>query len=330
MPLRPLLVIATLILSLAMASDARAWNHTGHRVIATIAYDQLQPPVRAKLDTLLKAHPRYEADLLAWMPERHDQPARFAFAMSAYWPDIIRSQANPMHYTHHRPMWHFINVRYQLPDWKPAPATSTAPTTAPTTWPVMEGPKDVVQAIAKCKADLKNPSVSDADKAVAICWLTHLVGDIHQPLHATTLFSAQFPDGDRGGNSFIVARYRGDRENLHAVWDEILGTQTSALIIHYLATSIRTDPTYVRDAMPESSRLDTETWVNESHAIGKSLVYRDGTLTGASSEALRNDPATVVPMLPDGYLRGAETVAVRRAALAGYRLAAVLSEALGE
>ena len=100
---RLLVVIAAMLLSLGISRQTMAWNHTGHRVVATIAYDELTPATRAKLDALLKAHPRYEADLLAWMPHGYDQSARFAFGMSAFWPDIIRNPDNTMHFSHHRP-----------------------------------------------------------------------------------------------------------------------------------------------------------------------------------------------------------------------------------
>jgi hypothetical protein len=40
---------------------------------------------------------------------------------------------------------------------------------------------------------------NDAERrAVALAWLFHLVGDIHQPLHTTELFSVEYPNGDRG------------------------------------------------------------------------------------------------------------------------------------
>lgn len=48
----------------------------------------------------------------------------------------------------------------------------------------------------------------------------HLVGDIHQPLHATTRYANDFKTGDRGGNSFKIT---GDGvSNLHALWDSAL------------------------------------------------------------------------------------------------------------
>lgn len=305
-----------------------AWNYTGHRTIATIAYDELTPAVRAKVDAILRAHPRYEKDLLGEMSPGYGEPPRFAFAMSGYWPDIIRSQMNPMHFTHHKGPWHYIDVRFQLPDWKPATAPTTTDAGA-TTQPVVEGPKNIIEAIEKNRAELRDESLTDAQKAVAICWLTHLVGDIHQPLHATTLYSAQFPDGDRGGNSFIV-HVRRENQSLHAVWDQMLGLQTSPTMINYLAGSIRSDPNLSRTALPQSGWSDPEVWKKESHELGRAVVYREGTLVGASSEDVQRDPATLVPTLPEGYLRDAEVVAVRRAALAGYRLADLLNTALAD
>jgi S1/P1 Nuclease len=41
-------------------------------------------------------------------------------------------------------------------------------------------------------------------KAIALAWLFHLVGDIHQPLHTAQLFTVEYPKGDRGGNEICV------------------------------------------------------------------------------------------------------------------------------
>jgi hypothetical protein len=59
-------------------------------------------------------------------------------------------------------------------------------------------------------------------------------------------------------------------------------------------------------------------------------VYRNGTLVGAHADDVRRDPATSVPALPEGYIRDAEPVALRRAALAAYRLADLLNAALAQ
>lgn len=327
-----MLSCVVLVLFVMPALPAVAWNRTGHRVIATIAYDELTPATRQRVDSLLRAHPRYQNDLLGTMEDGHERESRFAFGIAAFWPDIIRSPGNPMHFAHNKPQWHGIHVRYEMSDWKPAattPATSQAAGPArPSRKRDADEPKNVVEAIAWCKSRLRDPDVSDADKAVAICWLAHLVGDIHQPLHATTLYSAQFPDGDNAGNRFIV-RHRGDSENLHRVWDQMLGLHDSVTMVGYLADAIRRDPKLQPDALPEVSKLDTETWVAESHALGRSAVHLDGKLQGVNSDALRENPEMAVPALPPEYGQRSEEIAIRRAALAGRRLAAVLEATLG-
>jgi hypothetical protein len=49
----------------------------------------------------------------------------------------------------------------------------------------------------------------------------HYVGDIHQPLHATSRYTAKYPEGDRGGNSFTLTS-SGGVSQLHALWDSVL------------------------------------------------------------------------------------------------------------
>ena len=55
------------------------------------------------------------------------------------------------------------------------------------------------------------------------CWLFHLVGDVHQPLHTVSLFKTKYPDGDRGGNLvFVRAKRSGAILDLHQLWDGLL------------------------------------------------------------------------------------------------------------
>ena len=61
------------------------------------------------------------------------------------------------------------------------------------------------------------------EKAIHLCWVMHLVGDIHQPLHCVSLYCEQFPNGDHGGNDSLY-RLGGKRIiKLHPFWDELLG-----------------------------------------------------------------------------------------------------------
>jgi hypothetical protein len=54
-------------------------------------------------------------------------------------------------------------------------------------------------------------------------WLFHLVGDIHQPLHTTQLFTVEYPTGDRGGNEICVrVTQTGQPMDLHRFWDGVI------------------------------------------------------------------------------------------------------------
>lgn len=54
-------------------------------------------------------------------------------------------------------------------------------------------------------------------RSFMIRFLLHIVGDVHQPLHSSALFSPEFPDGDQGGNLFKITYKTYDE--LHALWD---------------------------------------------------------------------------------------------------------------
>src|SRR5207244_1603954 len=89
------------------------------------------------------------------------------------------------------------------------------------------GPHDILAALQKNVAELGNKDLGGADRAIALCWVLHLVGDIHQPLHACTRYSAQFPAGDQGGNELMVLRdppYANSQMSLHHLWDSLPGT----------------------------------------------------------------------------------------------------------
>ncbi len=81
-------------------------------------------------------------------------------------------------------------------------------------------------ALEEASEALQKPNSTDAEKAVALCWVFHLVGDVHQPLHAVSVFSALYPEGDRGGTRFYVRVGPGSATvSLHYLWDNALGQE---------------------------------------------------------------------------------------------------------
>lgn len=77
---------------------------------------------------------------------------------------------------------------------------------------------NIIRAIKANLAGLHSDERTDSEKAVHQCWVLHLVGDAHQPLHSSALVSrTTFPDGDRGGNLIKVGS-----SNLQSLWDRLL------------------------------------------------------------------------------------------------------------
>src|SRR5690348_14084820 len=65
-------------------------------------------------------------------------------------------------------------------------------------------------------------SSPDELKSYDLVWLLHIVGDIHQPLHASTRVRQPDPDGDAGGN---LVKLDCAKCELHFFWDDLLGTE---------------------------------------------------------------------------------------------------------
>ena len=86
----PRLLAASLAILLSIAPSASAWNATGHRLIAAIAYDRLNPKTRARVDALIRQHPDYEKLFLQGAPTEPAARARAAFIAAAVWPDQIK------------------------------------------------------------------------------------------------------------------------------------------------------------------------------------------------------------------------------------------------
>ena len=179
----------------------------------------------------------------------------------------------------------------------------------------------VVQAMELCFNVLRNRQAPMGNRALAISWLAHLVGDVHQPCHAGSLYvEGVFADGDRGANSISVKQGR----NLHALWDGLLGGRYGEGAINRRLAEITSDKqlvNYGRKAVGQS--MDGLAWVEESRATAKQAVYTQevmGPIT-AVDRGLSEGVGQVY--LSEDYLKNAGKVARVRAAQAGYRLAEV-------
>lgn len=273
-----------------LAALSQAWNATGHMVIAAVADRYLTPDVRTEVARLAK---------IGATDENGDPFG------AAVWADDVRSgrpESAP---------WHYISLYFRK-DGKEAKGK----------------PQDenVVVAIQRFTAILADKSKPDAERAEALRFVMHFVGDIHQPLHAVSFESDALPDGDRGGNSYKIlpSKHFADMERapnqLHSLWDLGVGlfpqvrrpltTDSTALIRRQADTLIAALPP---TSFPERNEADPMKWAHESNDLAKSFAYSVPENTEPSEQ----------------YIVEGQNVAAKRAVLAGYRLADLLNRALG-
>ena len=193
---------------------------------------------------------------------------------AATWPDEMRSDPDPFWQKTASP-WHYVTIAGKEYDVPPA-----------------EG--DALTALRRFAAMLRDPSTSLKDRQLALRFVVHIVGDLHQPLHVGN-------GTDKGGNDVKVT-FGGKPTNLHAVWDSELVDEEQLSFSEYAARlARRTSPEDVVswwDANP----MD---WVRESAAIRDTIYPKD-------------------PKLSWSYSYQMQPIVRRRLAQGGVRLAAYL------
>ncbi len=291
---RALRLIALVFVVLAVPSLAQAWNSTGHRVIASIAYRQLDEQTRQRIADALKTHPAY-ADLWATRASNGPDAVLNLFWNAAVFPDDARSEPWKQF---SRPMAHYVDYRVRGDQGNKID-------------PPVPG-EDILNSYVAHRKALQDPHTSAQDKALHLSWIVHQAGDIHQPLHAVARFSKALPEGDRGGNEVKVPNPRGHGEyggNLHAYWDGLLGSDEQPAAIEKLAEELIRE--YPREDFANArKKTNIQDWAEESVRVALRTVYHN------------LDPEiTTFADLPVGYEADATRAARRRVALAGYRLA---------
>ena len=165
-------------------------------------------------------------------------------------------------------------------------------------------------------------------KPIALCWLLHLIGDIHQPNHAITLFSEAFPEGDRGGNLSLIRIENGEAVKMHMFWDGLMGQFASwPEIVRLDGEFAEIEKQNVDDVQHQLDEdMSPASWAQESFAAGKKYAYLDGALRPANVDLHPREDN--VPRLSAEYAKQATRTAHIRGVLAADRIAATLSKGL--
>lgn len=210
----------------SLPTPALAWGQTGHRVIGEIAQHRVSGRTAAEVALLLGPEGLAEASTFA--DEQRSNPAVF-------W----QTEAGP---------YHFVTV--------PA-GKSYAEVEAPP-----EG--DAITALKRFSATVRDPNASKEDRATALRFIIHIVGDLHQPLHAGN-------GTDKGGNDVSV-RWFGAATNLHSVWDtELIESRNLSYTEYAARLETRITPQETIDWWTADSLV----WIGESTRL-RDTVYPEG------------------------------------------------------
>lgn len=234
-PLAPVvLALGSLTAVLAAGpSPAYAWGRTGHRVVGAIAERHLSGSAARRVREL--AGPG-------------------GLARIANWPDEIRSDDE---LGEGKATWHYVTI----PDGESYKTVEKEPN------------GDVVERIRHFEAVLRDATAERQARWRALAWLTHLVGDLHQPLHVGR-------GDDRGGNDVLVLWFD-EPSNLHKMWDEemidhtrLSYTEMAELLDHATAEEIAAwQGTDILDWTAESMALRDQVYDLGDRRLGWKYLY---------------------------------------------------------
>lgn len=256
--------LAVLVAALITGAPAGAWGWDGHRIVCDIAWREVQPATRAAIEAL------------------QGGGGREAFVAECNWADEVKYRRS---HAWSRP-WHYISTR----DDSGAP-----PELARDCPPAGCAVSAIVEMVGILRDD---PDSGRIGRLEALRFLSHLVADLHQPLHAGRA-------DDLGGNTIDVT-FLGAPSTLHRVWDTGL---LRAADSDWQALAHR-----LRCALParDGLALDPLVWARESHELAHRVVY----------------PLPGRRILDASYVRDKIPVVETRLALAAIRLAALLDHSL--
>ncbi len=214
------LLVALFIFSIPFQS--MAWGTLGHRIVGEIADSYLSKKAKKEIAAIL---------------------GNESIAMSSNWADFVKSDPAYSYLS----AWHYINTPTGLSK-EGFDAFLAADTTA-----------DIYTKIKFLTAELKNKNLEQDKKLFYLRVLIHLVGDIHQPLHAAKMEGY-------GGNRIKVLWFK-DTVNLHQVWDEKLINFQQLSYTEYTAAINHA----TKDELNVMQSEPLETWLYQSYQLSEKI-----------------------------------------------------------
>ena len=299
------------LLMLAVVSN-HAWDDVGHKITSFVAWQRMSPAARENVIRILRTAPE-DSHLSAFYMQYGPEPEAIKkleyFMLASTWPDIIRDRAfENRQKKYHKSNWHYDDTFWKQVNGRVEIVTG------------LEEGGVAVDKLEDFDKLIRDISASDRDKAIAIAWIMHLVGDLHQPLHTSARVTDREPKGDQGGNLFLLTPDGTPREkqvSLHWYWDSIIGRNIPLRgetcerdYIVPIARRIMARHPYSRYS--SSLKLGQyRDWQKESFAFTPTHVF--------SPDLIR------FTMPAERYKRRAFELAEQQLAVAGYRLGELLN-----
>jgi hypothetical protein len=307
------------VLLVAFAAPAtHAWGCKGHQAVALIAEKHLTPEAKQMVQMLLSGNPidprlkRYCGGAMSDL-----------MADASTWPDDIRSERK-------NGPWHYIDIprgkhKGSLDEYCGAGGCIT-------------------RAIEEQRTILKDKKGDAAQRAEALRYLIHFVGDLHQPLHAIN-------NGDNGGNCVPVKyfhhgplpnAFHPEHEdyspNLHQIWDTEIVERDMEISNPQRYADELDEKFRAESAAWEAAGIHVENWAWESHERAETEVYealpeKIGVEPDVKPTSCADNNHIAKRMLEkhvavgETYQTRAATTAETGIAEAGVRLAMILNDA---
>jgi S1/P1 Nuclease len=310
--------LAALMLALACAAPARAWNAEGHAAVALVAGQNLTPEARRQVIKILGSDDM--ASIASWMDQL--RAAYFHSGPLGNDPEALKfSSEFPRNGE-----WHYVDLPLGLPSY-----TLDGP---------FSRPDDVVHMIEVAVGVLEGGGDKRITKLDALRMLVHFVGDLHQPLHVGNGFFEVGADGsvklvtdpaaakdlpnDKGGNADFYGP--GKYDELHAYWDtnlveKVAGTKEAA----DLAAPLEKLAAGAGPGWKSAGDYHhwAEGWATESLVAARTAYA--GITFGAETPDGKGGIKSIRITLPANYDEVCVPIARERLAKAGYHLAEILN-----